>query len=85
MRQPGRSPCPCPNRRPSFAEWIRADHLWELQSPAGIVQMCQGQVDDGAKESPSKFFELLAGKERNRRLLQLEGVEKGTNTEQSLC
>lgn len=45
----------------------------------------QGQVDDGAKESPSKFFELLAGKERNRRLLQLEGVEKGTNTEQSLC
>lgn len=28
----------------------------------------QGQVDDGAKESPSTFFELLAGKERNWRL-----------------
>lgn len=30
-----------------------------------------------AKEPLSMFIELLAGKEKNRRLLQTEGVEKG--------
>lgn len=37
---PGRSLCPCPHRRPSFAERIHADHLWELHSHLRALFKC---------------------------------------------